>query len=109
MITRRRAALDERNVSTSVICSGSAWMPSTMPSRCNGRGRAAVTRSPNAGRTGLKQVNVPAVATASAIGVASLYALSRMRARCVPSESKSIAQQAGLPYRPQEIMACVLR
>jgi hypothetical protein len=30
----------------------------------------------NAGRTGLKQVNVPAVTTVSTIGVASLHALS---------------------------------
>jgi len=75
MITRRRVPLDERNVPTSVICSGSAWTPSAMPSRCTGRVRAAVTRSPNAGRIELKQVNVPAVATAS-IGVASLHALS---------------------------------
>ena len=36
------------------------------------------TRSPNAGRTGLKQVNVLAVATALMIGVASLHALSGM-------------------------------
>jgi hypothetical protein len=56
MITRRRAALDERNVPTSMICSGSAWTPSAMPSKCTGRVRAAVTRSPNVGRTGLKQV-----------------------------------------------------
>jgi hypothetical protein len=79
MITRRRVPLDERNVPTSVICSGSAWTPSAMPSRCTGRVRAAVTRSPNAGRIGLKQVNVPAVATASTIGVASLHALSGRR------------------------------
>jgi hypothetical protein len=83
MITGRRAPLDERNVPTSVICSGSAWTPSAMPSRCTGRVRAAVTRSPNAGRTGLKQVNVPAVATASTIGVASLHALSDSRGRCI--------------------------
>jgi hypothetical protein len=51
---------------------------------------------------------VPAVATASTIGVASLYVLSGMRARCVPSESKSIAQQAGLPYRaPGDHGLCV--
>ena len=81
MITRRRAPLDERNVPTSVICSGSAWTPSAMPSRCTGRVCAAVTRSPNAGRAGLKQVNVPAVATASTIGVASLHALSGMSGR----------------------------
>ena len=83
MITRRRASLDERNVPTSVICSGSAWTSSAMPSRCIGRVRAAVTRSPNAGRTGLKQVNVPAAATTSAIGVASLHALSDRRGRCI--------------------------